>query len=165
MVTQQKRRGCGTICGMLHDQFKESVKEAMRAKDGVRLSVIRGLLTAFTNELVATKRKPTETLPNEDVMKVIARAAKQRKDSIEQFRKGNREDLASKEEAELKIIESYLPQMMSREEIEKHARAKQTEMGVTDKSKSGQLMGALMKDLKGKADGGDVKTVIDGLFK
>lgn len=148
---------------MLHDQFKESLKDALRAKDEVRLSVIRGLLAAFTNELVATKRKPTETLPDEDVLKVIVRAAKQRKDSIEQFRKGGREDLAQKEEAELKILETYLPKMMSRDEIEKLARAKQAEMGITDNTKANQLMGALMKDLKGKADGADVKAVIDSL--
>lgn len=149
---------------MLHDQFKESVKEAMKVKDEVRLMVIRGLLAAFTNELVATKRLPTATLPDEDVLKVISRAVKQRKDSIEQFRKGGREDLASKEEAELKILETYLPKMMPREEIEKIVKAKQTEMGVTDKSKAGQLTGAVMKQLKGKADGGDVKAVVDSLF-
>lgn len=149
---------------MLHQQFKEAVKDAMRAKDEVRLMVIRGLLAAFTNELVATKRLPTETLPDEDVMKVISRAAKQRKDSIEQFKKGGREDLASKEEAELKIIESYLPKMMPREEILTVVKTKQEELGITDKSKSGQLTGAVMKELKGKADGADVKAVVDGLF-
>lgn len=150
---------------MLHDQFKESVKDAMRAKDQVRLLVIRGLLAAFTNELVATKRLPTATLPDEDALKVISRAVKQRKDSIEQFRKGSREDLAGKEEAELAILETYLPKMMPREEIEKITRAKQAELGIADRSKAGQLMGAVMKDLKGKADGGDVKAVIDALFK
>lgn len=165
MVSQTRRSFHGKILLMLHDQFKESVKDAMRAKDPVRLLVIRGLLAAFTNELVATKRLPTATLPDEDVLKVIMRATKQRKDSIEQFRKGGREDLASKEEAELKILETYLPKMMPREEIEKTARAKQAEMGVTDASKAGQLMGAVMKELKGKADGADVKAVIDALFK
>ena len=89
---------------------------------------------------------------------------KQRKDSIEQFKKGGREDLVREEEAQLKILETYLPEMMSREEIEKITKAKKEELGIVDKSKQGQLMSALMKELKGKADGIIVKEVVDSLF-
>jgi uncharacterized protein len=149
---------------MIQQQIKSQIPEAMKAKDELRLLVLRGLATAFMNELVAKKRKPSDELTDDEALEVIRRASKQRKDSIEQFRKGNREDLAQKEEAELKIVESYLPQMMSKEEVEKVARAKKDEMGVTDKSKMGMLMGAIMKDLKGKADGADVKSAVESLF-
>ncbi|TSD02989.1 MAG: hypothetical protein Athens071416_380 [Parcubacteria group bacterium Athens0714_16] len=149
---------------MLHNQIREEIKTAMKAREELRLSVLRGMLASFTNELVATKRKPDMILPDEDAITVVKRLVKQRKDSIEQFRAGKREDLASKEEAELKILEKYLPQMMSKEEIEKVVLAKKNEFGIADKSKMGILIGAVMKDLKGKADGSDVKEVVENIF-
>jgi len=136
----------------------------MLAKDAVQLSVMRGLTAAFTNELVAKGKKPTEELPDEDALAVIRRAVKQRKESIEQFLKGNRKDLADKEETELVILNAYLPQMMSREEVEKIARAKKEELGVVDKSQQGKLMASIMQELKGKADGALVKAAVDSLF-
>ena len=148
---------------MLQNDIRESIKDAMKAKDEVRLMVLRGLTAAFTNELVATNRKPTVPLPDEDALNVIRRMVKQRKDSIEQFRKGGREDLASREEAEQKILETYLPQMMSREEIEPIVKLKIAEMQA-DKSKAGILMGAVMSELKGKADGKMVKDVVESFL-
>ncbi|MDP3958126.1 MAG: GatB/YqeY domain-containing protein [bacterium] len=148
----------------LHEKIKEELKDAMRAKDPVRVSVVRGLLAAFVNELVAKKRKPDEKLADDEALAVIQRAVKQRKDSIEQFEKGGRKDLADNERAELPHLEKYLPKMMSREEIRPIVEAKMKELGATDKSKAGQLTGALMKDLKGKADGADVKAVVDALL-
>jgi len=85
-------------------------------------------------------------------------------DSIEQFLKGGREDLAETEKEELPTLEAYLPQMMSIEEIRPIAEAKKAELGVEDKSKMGVLMGAVMKETKGQADGGDVKTVVEELL-
>jgi uncharacterized protein YqeY len=79
---------------MLHEQIKEKIKEAMKAKDTVALNVYRGLVTAFTNELVATGHTPQEMLSDEGALAVITRTAKQRKDAIEQFEKGGRQDLA-----------------------------------------------------------------------
>lgn len=148
----------------LHEQIKGEVKEAMKAKDAVRLSVVRNMISSFTNELVATGKTPQDMLDDAGVLKVIKRLSNQRKDSIEQFVKGGRPELAESEQAELAVLEKYLPTLMSREEIEVVARAKKDELGVTDKSKAGQLTGAIMKDLAGKADGGDVKAVVDGLF-
>ena len=136
----------------------------MKAREALRLSVLRDMLTACTNQLVATKRTPQEILPDEDALAVIKRLTKQRKDSIEQFRKGGREELAEKEESELAILESYLPKTMRREEIKVIAQTKKDELGIIDKSKIGMLVGTLMKDLKGKADGADVKAVVDELF-
>jgi hypothetical protein len=148
----------------IQQQIREEIKKAMLAKEALRLETMRGLLAAFTNELVATKRTPQESLPDEDALKVIKRAANQRKDSIEQFIKGGRKELADKERAELAIIETFLPKMMGKDEILKVAEAKKAELGVTDKSKMGVFMGAVMKELKGRADGADVKEVIEDLF-
>lgn len=150
---------------MLHEQIKSGIKEAMMAKDALRLKAFRAMSAAFTNELVAKGKKPQEMLSDDEAVSVIARLAKQRKDSIEQFKKGNREDLVKEEEAELGVLETYLPKMMDRSEVEKIALAKKEELGITDATKKGMLMSALMKDLKGKADGSVVKEVVDSLFK
>ena len=149
---------------MLHEQIKNKIKEAMMAKDSVRLETYRNMLSSFTNELVSKNRKPNEILADEDALAVITRLSKQRKDSIEQFKKGNREDLVVKEEAELAILETYLPKLMEYEEVEKVAKSKKEELGISDGTKKGMLMSALMKDLKGKADGGMVKKAVDSLF-
>ena len=149
---------------MLQEQIKSQIKEAMIAKDSVRLDTLRGVLAACTNELVAKGRKPQELLGDEEVLAVITRLAKQRKDSIDQFAKGGRQDLVDEESAQLKFLEVFLPKMMKQNEIESIAIAKKESLGITDPTKKGLLMAELMKDLKGKADGGDVKSVVDKLF-
>jgi uncharacterized protein YqeY len=103
-------------------------------------------------------------LTDEQALVVITRLAKQRKDSIEQFKKGNRDDLVKEEAAQLAILETYLPKLMDKMEVEKIAKAKKEELGIIDAAKKGMLMSALMKDLKGKADGTVVKEVVDTLF-
>lgn len=148
----------------LHEQIRSEVKEAMKAKDAVRLSVVRNMISAFTNELVATGKTPQDILDDAGVLRVIKRLANQRKDSIQQFIGGGRPELAESEQAELVILEKYLPALMSRDEIKKIALAKKEALGVTDKSKAGQLTGAIMKVLAGKADGNDVKAVVDELL-
>ncbi len=147
----------------LQQQIKDEIKEAMKAKDEIRLSVVRGLSAAMTNELVAKGKKPTDELSDDEALGVIKRASKQRQDSITQFRAGGREDLASKEEAELKVIDGYLPAALPREEIVKIAQTKIAELGA-DKSKMGVLIGAVVKETKGAADGALVKTVIQELL-
>ncbi|MBY0293758.1 GatB/YqeY domain-containing protein [Patescibacteria group bacterium] len=149
---------------MTQSELKEQLKDAMRAKDATKLAVIRGLMSAMTNEAVAKGKGPDGILTEEEALTVVMRAAKQRKDSIEQFEKGGRPELAEGEKAELAILQTMLPVQMSREEIEAAAKAKAAEMGVTDKSGANQFMGALMKDLKGKADGTLVKEVVDSMF-
>jgi uncharacterized protein len=148
----------------LHPQIKEELKTALKAKDEVKLRTVRSVLTAVTNELVATGKKPQEELDDAGVLNVIKRLAKQRKDSIEQYEAAGRTDLSGPEKEELTVLESYLPQMMSREEIRPIAEAKKTELGVTDKSKMGVLMGAIMKKTAGRADGQDVKAVVEELL-
>ncbi len=149
---------------MLHLQIKEQIKDAMRAKDELRKEVLRGILTAFVNELVATRRTPQEILEDEHCFAVLKRLVKQRKDSAEQFEKGGRPELAEKEKKELLIIEEFLPKNMSREEIKKIALAKKAELGVVDKSGMGKFIGAVMKECKGAADGNDVKAVVEELL-
>lgn len=148
----------------MHETLKAGIPDALRAKDEVRLRTLRSLVTAMTNEVVAKKRKPDEFLTDEEALAVIKRAANQRKDSIEQFTAAGRTELAVPETEELAILEALLPEQMSRSEIEVIAKAKMAEMGVTDKKDAGKFMGSLMQELKGKADGGDVKAVIDSLL-
>ncbi|KKR70601.1 MAG: GatB/YqeY [Candidatus Nomurabacteria bacterium GW2011_GWB1_40_7] len=149
---------------MLHEQIKNGIKDAMLAKDALHLKAFRAMSAAFTNELVAKNKKPNEILADEEALAVITRLAKQRKDSIEQFKKGNREDLVKEEESELAIFETYLPKLMDKAEVEKFALSKKSELNITDAKEKGKLMSALMKDLKGKADGMTVKEVVDALF-
>jgi uncharacterized protein YqeY len=148
----------------LQIQIKEEIRKAMLARDSVRTNTLKGLSAAFTNELVAKGRKPQEELNDEEAITVVKRAVKQRKDSIEQFTKGGREDLAADEKAELIILETYLPATMSKEDIKKVAEKKKAELNITDKAKLGMLIGAVAKELKGQADGGDIKEVVESLF-
>ena len=148
----------------LHEQIKSELKEALKAKEQVRLRTVRSMLTAFTNELVATSRTPQDMLKDDEVLAVIKRQAKQRKDSIEQYEAAGRPELAEPEKDELVVLESYLPQMMSQEQIRPIAEAKKAELGIDDKAKMGMLVGVVMKELAGKADGGDVKLVVESLF-
>lgn len=136
----------------------------MKAKDALKVSVLRGLSSAFTNELVAKKMRPDGELSDEDALAVISKEARKRKDSIEQFEKGGRPELAEDEKLELAILEAYLPAQMSEEEILNFVKQKQAETGMTDKDKAGQFTGLIMKDLKGKADGMLVKKAVDSLF-
>jgi uncharacterized protein len=148
----------------LQIEIKESLKESMKAKDAVRLSVVRNILTSITNELVSSGKTPQDELEDDAVLAVIKRLSKQRKDSIEQFEKGGRPELAEVEKVELAILEKYLPELMSQDAIRPIAEAKKAELGVDDPAQKGRLMGAVMKELGGKADGTDVKAVVDALF-
>ncbi len=148
----------------LHESLRESLKEAMKAKDAVKLRTVRSIMTACTNELVATGKTPQDMLDDAGVLAVIKRLAKQRKESIVQFEAAARPELAEPEKEELAVLESYLPTLMTIDQIRPIAEAKKAELGVTDKAKLGILVGAVMKELAGQADGGDVKTVVESLF-
>ncbi|HEY4478240.1 MAG TPA: GatB/YqeY domain-containing protein [Candidatus Paceibacterota bacterium] len=148
----------------MHENIKNQIKDAMRAKDTIRLEVLRGLQALFSNELIA-KGIADPLLKDTDVLTIIKRSVKQRKDSIEQFEKGGRNDLAKKEKAELKILEEFLPETMNKKDIEKIVKEKIKKAGKIDKAKIGQFIGMIMKELKDKADGNDVKQVVDELVK
>ncbi len=144
----------------MHQKIKDQIIEALRAHDSIRLEVLRGLQALFTNELIA-KKINTPLLKDEDVIVIIKKSVRQRKDSIEQFEKGGRKDLVKKEKAELKILEEFMPETMSPAEIKKVVLAHIKKDGMPDAKKVGQFMGMIMKELKGKADGADVKIVIE----
>ena len=126
---------------------------------------LRGLVSAFTNELVAKKQKPDGELGDDDALAVIKREANKRKDSIEQFTKGNRPELAEKEKKELEIFDAYLPEMMGIDEVRKVVEAKKDALGASGPADKGKLMGTLMKELHGKADGKMVKDIVDELLQ
>lgn len=149
---------------MLSQTIRADMTTAMKARDSLRVNTLRGALSAFTNELVTKGQKPTEELADNDAITVLKRLAKQRREAADVYEKGGRTELAEKELSELKIIESYLPLMASREDIEKVARAKKEELGVTDASGMGKLTGVVMKEFRGSADGNLVKEVIASLF-
>ena len=148
----------------LQEQIREKLKTAMKEKDQVGLDTLRAILAGCTNELVATGKTPQDPLEDAGVIKVIGKLVKQRKDSIEQFTTAGRADLVAGEQAQLWVLEQFMPEQMSEEKIRTIAIAKQTELGQMDKSKSGIIVGAVMKEIGGQADGALVKKVVESLF-
>ncbi len=148
----------------IKNRIKEDLKEAMREHNEIAKNTLKGALAAFVNEAIALGKKPTDDLNEEESLKVLKRLEKQRKDAIEKYKEGSRHDLVENESAELEVLKKYLPEMMPEEEIRKIALAKKEELSIDDPSKKGILMGQLMKELKGQADGSTVKKVVDELF-
>lgn len=133
----------------------------MRSHESERRNTLRSLLAAIKQEEVDTRQEADDEM----ALAVIRRQAKQRHETIADAERANREDLAREAQAELVIIEEYLPKMMSREEIEAHARQVVEELGVTDIKGMGQVMGVLMPRLQGQADGRDVSDVVRRLLQ
>lgn len=136
------------------------LKQAMKEKDQDRLRVLRSLKSKLLEREISERKEGEASLSDEQTIEVLMKAAKQRKESIEQFEKGDRNDLAESEKEELEIIESYLPEMLSENEVRDIARDKIDELGAEDISDMGQVMGALMQELKGKAEGSLVSKVV-----
>ena len=145
---------------MLQQKIRDEMKAAMVAKDQVRLDVLRGILSGFTNELVAKKRKPSEELNDDEVLEVIASEVKKRKESIESFKAGGREEMAQSEKEELNILMVYMPEQMSEEQIREEARKAIAETGAKDIKEMGKVLGVLMPKVKGKADGTLVSRIV-----
>jgi uncharacterized protein YqeY len=148
----------------LKEIIKQDLKDAMRSHDSVAKNTLKGLLSAFTNELVAKGKTPRDELTEEEEMAVVKKSEKSRKDSILKFTEGGRADLAESEVEELKVLEKYLPEKMSFEKVLEIAGRKKQEMGFDDKSKMGVLVGAVMKECSGQADGLEVKKAVESLF-
>lgn len=148
----------------MQEQIRAELTKAMKERNELTLRVLRRVIASITNELVSKGKKPQEKMTDEEVIAVIKKMVKQGKDSIEQFSKGGRNDLVENEQNELNVLERYLPQMMSEEKIKELAIAKKDELGVVDKSKAGILVGAVLKETKGSADGQIVKKIVDSLF-
>jgi uncharacterized protein YqeY len=142
---------------MLKEKINNDLKEAMRAKDKLTLSVLRMLNTAVKNKEIAARKGEDVFLTDEQVGEVIASEVKKRKDAIMEYEKGGRVDLADKEKKEIAILEKYLPEQASDEEIEKIAREVVSSDGIGN---FGKIMGQAMAKLKGRADGGRVGEVV-----
>lgn len=144
----------------IKDQIMADLKEAMKAKEQDRLRVLRSLKSKLLEREISERKEGEASLSDEQTIEVLMKAAKQRKESIEQFEKGDRTDLAESEKKELEIIESYLPEMLSEDEVRDIAREKIDELGAKDMSDMGQVMGVMMQELKGKAEGSLVSKVV-----
>jgi len=140
----------------IKDQLDTDLKNAMRSGDKFRTTTLRGLKSAIRYAEIEVGGD----LDEKDLLGVIAKQAKQRRDSIAEFKKANRVDLVEKEEAELAILEQYLPAQMSEAEVREKAQAVIAELGVTDMKGMGQVMNQLMAELKGQADGKVVSQVV-----
>ncbi|MCH7511696.1 MAG: GatB/YqeY domain-containing protein [Chloroflexi bacterium] len=141
-------------------QLTSDLKDAMRQRDDRRRDVLRFTLAALQNAEIATR----EELDEPAAMAVLAKEAKQRRDSIEEFRKADRQDLVAKEEAELAVLTPYLPEQLSREEIAQAAREAIQEAGASSPQEMGKVMAVLMPRLRGRADGRQVSEVVQELL-
>lgn len=144
----------------MKERIDSEMVQAAKAKDRLRLSAIRMIKSAVHNREIDLKRPPEDA----EIIHVLSSLAKQRSDSIEQFRKGGREDLASKEEQELKIVKSFMPEEMSKEELEAEIRKVISETGATGVKDMGKVMKAVMARVTGKADGKMVSEMVKSIL-
>ena len=144
----------------LQEKLNTDLKTAMRARDELRMLVLRSLLSSMNYAEIAKQKK----LDDGGVIEVIGREIKQRKESIEAYEKGNRADLAAKEKAEMAILQEYMPAQMGRDEIISIVQAVLTEVGAKGPGDKGKVMQKLMPQVKGKADGGEVNSIVTDLL-
>lgn len=155
----------------LKQQIQNEIKEAMKSKDAFLLGVLRMISTAIKNREIDKRTKLVKggeqgdidamsQLTDEEVLSAIMSEAKKRKDSIAEFEKGGRIDLAEQEKKELEILAKYLPEQMPEEEVRKIVKETLAKIGVSDIKEMGKIMGALMPQIKGKADGALVQKIV-----
>jgi len=144
----------------LKDKLMEDLKQALREGDERRKSAIRLAMAAIRNAEIEKRRE----LDDGELLQIIAKEVKQRRDSIAEFAKAGRQDLIDQEKAELEVLLAYLPRQMTREEIEEAARRVIQEVGATGLSQMGKVMGRLMPQVKGRADGRLVSEVVRALL-
>ena len=145
----------------LQQRIAEELKQAMLAKDAEKLSTLRLLKSALG---YAQIEKKTDELSDADIVAVIQKEAKKRRDSIEQYRSGGRNDLADKEARELQVLETFLPQPLSAEELEQLIRATIQELGATSKKEMGPVMKAVQAKVAGRADGKTISGIVGRLL-
>lgn len=144
----------------LKDQIGEDIKTAMKAKDKIRLETVRSIKKVILEKESELRAKGQDSLTPEQEIEVLSQQAKQRRDAIEQYLKANREDLVEKEQAELAIIETYLPEQLSEEELEQIVDQVITQVEAKTAKDLGKVMGVAMKQLKGKADGKKIQELV-----
>ncbi len=145
----------------LVEKLQEDMKLAQKSRDALRLSTIRMIRSSVSYAQIA---KGSE-LTDDEVLGVLSREAKQRRESVEAAERGGREDIAGRESAELAIINEYLPKQLEEAEIEAIARKIASEVGATEPKDKGKLMGPLMQQIKGKADGRIVNQVVEKILR
>lgn len=145
----------------LKDQIQKDLIENMKAKNEAAVGAIRMLKTAIMKLETAGEAK---TANDEEIIQLVNKEIKQRKDSIEQFEKGNRPELAAKEKAEMAFLEKYMPAQMSEDEIKAVIKEGMSTTGASTKADLGKLMGAIMPKVKGKADGGLVNRLVQSML-
>ncbi len=149
----------------LREQLMDDLKEAMRQQDDVRKRGIRSVIAAMKQaETELDKYGQRVRLTDNDILVLIAKQAKQRQESIDEFRRGGREDLVAEEEAELTILKSYLPEQMSREEIEAEVRQIMVEVDATGPQDMGKVMKPIMARFRGRVDGKLVNQIVRELL-
>ncbi|HAC66191.1 MAG TPA: GatB/YqeY domain-containing protein [Cyanothece sp. UBA12306] len=156
---EEKKQANSDLKG-LKERITEDIKAAMKAKDKIRLETVRSIKKALLEKEVSLRPSGQETLTPEQELELLSQEAKQRRDSIEQYRQGGRDDLADKEAAELAIIETYLPPQLSEEELGKIIEEIIASVGATSSQDMGRVMGTAMQQLKGKADGKKVQQLV-----
>ncbi|MDP3955565.1 MAG: GatB/YqeY domain-containing protein [bacterium] len=145
---------------MILEKIQNDLKEAMKSGDRIKVSVLRFLLSAIKNKEISAFGAGSGNLSDEDVIGVIQKQAKERKESIEAFRSAGRDELALKEEGELVILNNYLPQQMTAEELEQIVTQVVQETGTASPSDFGKIMKAVMEKVKGKVDGSQVAELV-----
>lgn len=143
------------------ERLNEDMKQAMKNKDKFRLTVIRMVRSAIKNTEIDQKR----ALDDDEVLDILQREVKQRKDSLQEFTKAGRDDLVADVQAEIAIISEYLPQPMTEEEIKAVVQQTLQEVGASSKADMGKVMGALMPKVKGRADGRLVNQIVQQLLQ
>lgn len=146
----------------LEERLNNDLKDAIRSGDETRKLAIRGAKTAITMAKVAGTE--SRELSDPEVLAILVKQVKQRRDSIVEFTKGKRPDLVAQEQAEIEVLEVYLPKQLGEDEIRARAQAVIAELGVTDLKGIGSVMKRLSNDLKGVADGGTVNRVVRELL-
>lgn len=141
---------------MLQERISDELKEAMRAKDKVRLRTLRALRTALREKEIEEGGDLTE----EQELQIVQKQAKQRREAIEQYEKGNREDLVAKEQEELAVLQDYLPRQLTDEEVEEVVAEIIDDTGASSMADMGNVMGRAMSQLRGRADGRRVQQIV-----
>jgi uncharacterized protein YqeY len=144
----------------LKAKLLDDLKAAMKAKESDKTRVLRSIKAKILEKEISERKEGQSTLSDEQIVDVLMKAAKQRKESIDQFKEGGRDDLVEKEEMELALIEKYLPEMMSEDEIRAAVKDQIEEMNATSMADMGKVMGALMGKLKGKAEGALISKIV-----
>ncbi len=145
----------------LLDRLSSELKESLKARNQLKVEVIRLLKSSIKNKEIE-KMSP---LTDEEILGVIISAAKQRRDSIEQFQKGGREDLVQKETSELEILQTFLPQQLSDEEVVNEIKTIITETGASSPKDMGKVMKVLIPRIKGRADGTKVSSLVKEIME